>query len=183
MKADNKLKYLTLTGLLAALITVFTAYIAHIPVGVNGTYIHLGDAIIYLAAAILPTPYAILAAAIGGGLADLLTAPMWAPATIIIKSLIVLPFTSKNPKILTKRNLIAPAIALLISATGYYFAEVLLYGKEAAFIISVTANSIQGIGSAAVFYALGGALEKAGVKKFFLTDKQNVSGVRIKRKA
>ena len=49
--------------------------------GFNGGYIHLGDALIYLAAVLLPAPYAMAAGAIGGGLADLLTAPVWAPAT------------------------------------------------------------------------------------------------------
>ena len=165
MKSDKKLRYITLTGLFAALITLFTAYIFHIPVGVNGGYIHLGDALIYLAAALLPAPYAMAAGAIGGGLADLLTAPVWAPATIIIKILIVIPFTSKNPKLLNKRNLIAPVIALLITVTGYYIADVILFGKEAAFLISVTSNSIQGLGSAAVFYIIGAALEKAGIKR------------------
>ncbi|MCR4793300.1 MAG: TIGR04002 family protein [Lachnospiraceae bacterium] len=165
MKSDRKLKNLTLTGLMAALITLFTAYIAHIPVGVNGGYIHLGDSLIYLSAAILPMPYAMAAGAIGGGLADLLTAPMWAPATIIIKILIVLPFTSAKPGILNKRNLIAPVIAMVITVAGYYLADVILFGKEAAFLVSVSSNSIQGIGSAAVFYILGAALEKSGIKR------------------
>ena len=163
MKSDIKLRYITLTGLFAALITLFTAYILHIPAGPNG-YIHLGDALIYLAAALLPTPYAMAAGAIGGGLADLLTAPMWAPATIIIKILIVIPFTSKHNKLLAKRNLIAPVIAMLITIVGYYFAELILYGKETAFLVSVTSNSIQGLGSAVVFYILGAALDKAGIK-------------------
>ncbi|MDE6992480.1 MAG: ECF transporter S component, partial [Lachnospiraceae bacterium] len=54
-----KLKYLTITGLMAAMITIMTAYICHIPTGINGGYIHFGDSLIYLAAAILPTPYAL----------------------------------------------------------------------------------------------------------------------------
>ncbi|MBP8969118.1 MAG: TIGR04002 family protein [Lachnospiraceae bacterium] len=164
MKTDIKLRYLTLTGLLAALITLFTAYLLHIPMGLNGGYIHMGDALIYLAAVLLPTPYAMAAGAIGGGLADLLTAPMWAPATVMIKILVVLPFTARHSKLLAKRNLIAPVIAMLITITGYYLAEVILYGKEAAFVISVTTNLIQGVGSAVVFYALAAALDKAGVK-------------------
>lgn len=165
MKADRKIKLLTLTGLMAAIITLFTAYIAHIPVGVNGGYIHLGDSLIYLSAALLPMPYAMAAGAIGGGLADLLTAPMWAPATVIIKILIVIPFTSHGKSILGKRNLIAPVIAMFITVIGYYIADVILFGKEAAFLISVSSNGLQGIGSAAVFYILGTALEKAGVKR------------------
>ena len=60
----NKIYTLTLSGVFAALITIFTAYIGHIPVGVNGGYIHFGDGLIYLAATILPLPYAMLAGAI-----------------------------------------------------------------------------------------------------------------------
>lgn len=50
---------LTLTGLFAAMITLMTAYIFHIPYGANGGYIHFGDTLIYLAAILLPKPYAI----------------------------------------------------------------------------------------------------------------------------
>ena len=64
-----RMRYLTITGLFAAMIAIMTAYICHIPVGANNGYIHFGDSLIYLAAALLPTPYALAAAAIGGGLA------------------------------------------------------------------------------------------------------------------
>ena len=73
---QEKMRLLVLTGLFAALICLFTAYICHIPLGANGGYLHFGDTLIYVAAALLPQPYALLAAAIGGGLADLLTSPM-----------------------------------------------------------------------------------------------------------
>ena len=89
---NSQVKNLTFTALMAAMITIFTAYICHIPVGQNGGYIHFGDSLIYIAACLLPWPYAMTAAAIGGGMADLLTAPIWAPATIIIKALISIPF-------------------------------------------------------------------------------------------
>ena len=99
---------LVTTGLFAAMITIMTAYIFHIPYGANGGYVHFGDALIYLGAVFLPRPYALAAAAIGGGMADILTAPMWAPASIIIKMLIVLPFTGKESQILCPRNVAAP---------------------------------------------------------------------------
>ena len=74
---NSQVKKLTFTALMAAMITIFTAYICHIPVGQNGGYIHFGDSLIYIAACLLPWPYAMTAAAIGGGMADLLTAPIW----------------------------------------------------------------------------------------------------------
>ena len=111
------------TGIFAAMITVMTAYICHIPYGANGGYIHFGDTMIYLAAVFLPRPYALAAAAIGGGIADLLTAPMWMPATVIIKMLIVLPFSEKNNRLLSTWNIMAPILSGVVSAAGYYAAE------------------------------------------------------------
>lgn len=164
MKKNSKVKYITLTGILAGLITLFTAYFVHIPVGLNGGYVHLGDSLIYVAAAVLPTPYAMVAGAIGGGLADLLTAPAWTLATVIIKMLIVLPFTSKGRKILGKRNIIAPILAFFISATGYYIADYVLFGTVSALIASFSGSFVQSGGSAIVFYIVSTALDKVGVK-------------------
>lgn len=160
----NKTQKLTITGIMAALITVMTAYVFHIPIGVNGGYVHFGDALIYIAASILPTPYALAAAAIGGGLADLLTAPMWMPATVIIKMLIVLPFTSKSGKIITKRNLFATLCAYFISGVGYFVAEYLLFETWAVFWISMGQTLIQSVGSAVFFIVLGLALDKSQIK-------------------
>lgn len=162
---SHKTKLLTLTSLLAACITLMTAYICHIPVGANGGYIHLGDTFIYLAAVLLPTPYALMAAAIGGGLADLLTAPLWAPATIIIKMLLTLSFTSKTSKIINLRNIIAALVAYPITCLGYAFAEMILFGSKAAFWVSVSGNLIQVTGSFLCFVLIGFALDKTGLKK------------------
>ena len=157
--------FITSTAILAALTTVMTAYILHIPVGANGGYIHLGDTIIYLAASTLPTPYACLVGIIGGGLADLLTAPAWAIPTVIIKALIVLPFTSKKATIINKRNLLAPIFSGLITIVGYYVAQGILFGWEASFFTSVGGNLVQAVGSAVCFIILGFALDRAGLKR------------------
>jgi uncharacterized repeat protein (TIGR04002 family) len=163
-KTDSRIYNITLTGIFAALITIFTAYIGHIPVGAHGGYIHFGDGLIYLAAAILPAPYAMAAGAIGGGLADLLTAPAWAIATIIIKALLVLPFTNKGSTILNKRNYIAPIIAYLISNTGYFIAEAVMFGIKTALLSGLTGGLVQSGGSMVFFILLGQALDKINFK-------------------
>lgn len=155
---------ITMTGLFAAMIAVMTAYICHIPYGVNGGYIHFGDALIYMAAVFLPRPYALAAGALGGGLADLLTAPMWAPATIIIKMLITLPFTSKEGRILVPRNIAAPFIAAVLSGAGYFLAEGILFGSFVAPVASLSGSAIQAGGSAVIYFLLAAALDKAHVK-------------------
>ena len=162
---NTKIRYLAITAVFAALITIMTAYVFHIPVPIAGGYIHLGDSLIYLAASILPTPYAMAAAAIGGGLADLLTAPMWTLPTFLIKALITLPFSSKAGKILTTQNKIAPVLAYFISGTGYFLANNLIFHSDVAFFVSFGASFIQSGGSALVFYLLATLLDKMGFKK------------------
>lgn len=161
---SSKVQLLTMTAIFAAFITITTAYVFHIPVPITGGYIHVGDSLIYLAACFLPTPYAMVAAAIGGGMADLLTAPMWTLPTVIIKMLIVLPFTCKSKKIVTTRNMLATLIAFVISATGYYLANTVIFGCEIAFLSSLFGSSIQSGGSAILFIVLGLALDNIKIK-------------------
>ena len=63
MSRKENLHQLVTTALFAAAITVMTAYMLHIPIPTGG-YIHLGDTLIYLAACLLPFPYAAAAATI-----------------------------------------------------------------------------------------------------------------------
>ena len=65
---QNKVKRICITGLMAALIAVATAFIK-MPTGINSGYLHFGDSMIYLAGCLLG-PWASLAAAIGGGIAE-----------------------------------------------------------------------------------------------------------------
>ncbi len=159
-----KIKNLTMAGIMAALITIMTAYICHIPIGANGGYIHFGDSLIYLSAVLLPTPYALAAAAIGGGVADLLTAPMWTFPTVIIKMMITFPFTNKSKRIITPRNIIATVIAYLISSIGYFVAEYLIFETWSVLLVSMMQNFIQSAGSALFFVIIGIALDKSHIK-------------------
>ena len=109
-----------------------------------------------------PTPKP--AAAVGAGLADALTAPIWVIATVIIKSLIVLPFTSKKDKIINARNLIALIPALIVTCVGYYLADRILFGAWGAFAAGIP-NVIQVAANAAIYVIFGLALDAAGFKK------------------
>ena len=160
-------KYLTTSALFAALICVTTAYVFHIPFGANGGYIHIGDTLIYLAAAILPLPYAMGAAALGGLFADLLTAPIWAPFTFVIKALLACTFTSRKHNIVNKRNIVALFVAAIISIVGYYIAEVILFGNAAAAVLSIVSSSIQALGSTILFVVFGLTLDKMKFKNRF----------------
>ena len=161
----TKILNLSLASVFAALI--FMATMIHIGIGVNGGYIHLGDTLIYLCAAFLPAPYAASAAAIGAGLADIASgAVAWAPATVLIKALSALFFTSKKEKVLCTRNVIACIFGAVICCGGYYLAEVLIYGCGFAVpLASVPLNLIQTVSSALLFISAAVIFDRTGLKK------------------
>ena len=161
---NEKVYLLTMTALFAAAITVMTAYMLHIPIPTGG-YIHLGDALIYLAACLLPVPYAAAAAAIGAGLADLLTAPMWVLPTLVVKAIVVLFFTNKGERILCRRNLAAVVIAGLFSPAAYALAGCVMAGTMTAFMPQFLGTLIQGIGSGALFIVIAPALDGVKLKE------------------
>lgn len=170
-KKIRKLFLIALTALFAALTATATAFIK-INTGINEGYIHFGDSIIYLGACILPLPYACLAAAVGGGIADLLSgAAVWAPITAVIKALNVLPFAvmysakiTKNPhKIVNKATASMPVFSAFITVVGYFAAESLMYNFASA-LTSVPFSVIQAVGSATLFWLLGALLDKINFK-------------------
>ncbi len=174
MTNNKKIYRMVLTALCAALIVVFTAFVK-IPTGINEGYIHLGDTFIYLSACLLPMPYALVCAAIGGALADILAgAAVWAPFTAIIKALNVIPFAliytlkaTKNPqKIVNKGTVALPVVSGLITVFGYLLAESILYNFPSA-LTSIPFNVVQAIGSAILFYLVGATLDKMNFKNRF----------------
>lgn len=156
--------YITTTALFAAMIFITTAFFLHIPIGVNGGYVHIGDSLIFLAASILPKPYAICAAVIGGTLADLATAPIWAPATAVVKMLLALLLTNKSSKIIHSRNIIGLIFAFPITILGYFLAEGFLFGNFVAAIPSIPGNFIQCIASCIIYLFLGKTLDRINIK-------------------
>ncbi len=162
---------IVLAGLLAAMVCVATTFL-HIPI-VGGGYVHLGDAVIYLAAALLPTPYAVAAAAVGAGLADLLVAPMWAPFTVIIKGVMVLAFTAEKERLFCRRNALATLLAGAIGVAGYYVAEVVVLwlsggGLATAGVAALAAipfNALQEVVAGVAFVLLATALDRLQIKK------------------
>lgn len=162
MKRES-LRQLTLTGIFTALIFVFTAFI-HIP-SYTG-YVHIGDGFLFLAASILPLPYAMFAGAAGAVLSDCLTGfALWAPASFVIKTVTVLFFTWKKSRILGKRNLFALIAAAALCIGGYYLYEVLLYGNFLSPAYGAIGNFIQAVFSSAVYILAGLALDRMKVKE------------------
>lgn len=172
MKKSN-LKKITLAAIFAALITVTTA-VVKIPIGINDGYVHLGDAVIYLAGCLLG-PYGAIAASIGGALADILVgAAIWAIPTAIIKPLNCIPFiiaTSHYVKHKGTHKIIHPSTVLMtvvsgiITTVGYFIAEGLMFTFESA-AATLLFGLAQPIGSAIVFVLVGFALDKVNIQKY-----------------
>jgi len=165
-----KTKYLILAALFAALIFI-SIYFFSVPNGFGGV-IHFGDALIFIAAALLPLPYAMAAAAIGAGLFNLARVPIWFPFTIVIKPILTLCFNSKSEWILDgKRNIIAPFVACALNTILYFGANWLLFDQYAAMGAFVPLL-IQGLGSIIFYFIIAFALDKIGIKRLMKTKNQ-----------
>lgn len=92
MRNKKSLMKITYTAIFTALILLATS-VLKFSTGLGEGYIHLGDSLIYLSACVLPFPYCLVAGALGGALADIISGyAIWSIPTMIIKALNVLPF-------------------------------------------------------------------------------------------
>ncbi len=166
---NTKTRNLALTGVFAALVTALT--MIHLPLPSESGYVHLGDGVIYLAASILPAPYGIFAAAIGGALADVLSGfANWAPFTFVIKAVNTVPFIlcfkySKNKnKIIFSLSVTAAVISGILTVALYFLASWVLYGSFASAVAEIPGSLVQAIGSGIVYYLMGLAIDSSKIK-------------------
>lgn len=172
-KLKNNIKNICYTGLMAAMITVCTAFIK-IPTGINAGYLHFGDSMVYISGCFLG-PWAFIAAAIGGALSDILAgAPQWAIATAIIKTLNALPFVAVSSvykkktgriRIVNKYTIGITIFSGLITIFGYLVAEGIMYSFPSA-LTSVPFSIVQAVGSAIIFAIAGKILDKIDINKY-----------------
>ena len=151
------------TLIFASAVFVMTLSGAVMPLS-EGTYIHVGDAAVYAAALMLPTPLACIAAAIGAGLGDAVLGSF----TYIIPTLVIKPLTvivCRALSRLSKDKSVSDLIACgagIVTIAGYLVAEMvigLIAGKENAVkesFDSVIFNSVQALASAVVFFIVIG---------------------------
>lgn len=163
MKKDKLLK-MVYTAMFAAMIFALTRFI-QIPVASG--YVHFGDALIYIVALTVGGPWAMLAGALGGALADLTSGfAVYAPATIIIKALIALPFVlvnKKSEKILTPFTALLTIPSGVITVLGYFIADMII--DKAYAVVDIPGNVIQAAGSAVIFIIIAAAFDAAKLKK------------------
>ncbi len=113
----------------------------------NGGLIHLGNVPVLLAAAIFGKKASAISASLGMALFDLMSGwIIWAPFTFIIMGIlgytIGILFEKLNMNIIYKYIIIL-SVAIIIKVTGYYFAEVILYGNFIVPFGSIPGNITQ----------------------------------------
>jgi len=159
-----------------------------VPNGFGG-FIHVGDGLIFLAATILPMPYAMVAASLGAGLMNFTVASPFLPFTLIIKPLLTVFFTNKGKTILNLRNTTAPFAACILNTVLYFFANAILFDGltlqtllrgETSFtrwFVAIQATPgllIQAGGSVVVFFVFAKVLDAIDLKKHMgLHNSQN----------
>ena len=159
---DQKIRLMCIAGIFTAIVFVFTAYL-HIPSHTG--YTHVGDGFIYLAACMLPLPYAMFVGAGGALLADCLTGyAIWAPGSIIIKTVAVLFFSRKSARIISIRNLLALIPAWADCIGGYYLYEALITGNFVAPLSGIPGYITQSVLSSILFVVAGLAMDKLNAK-------------------
>ncbi len=170
-KSNSNTKLIAVTAMFAALVTVTTAFIK-IPTPLG--YSHAGDSIVYLSASVLPAPFGLIASALGGALADLLSGyAQWAVPTAIIKALNALPFmlcalaiknSERNRKIITLPNLLMLIPTSLVTIGGYFVANTIMYDWSAA-LAGILPEVIQAGVGASLYIVLGVGLDSIKFKQ------------------
>ncbi len=171
----ERLHRLCMTAIFAALIFVATAYLPRIPTATG--YVHVGDALVFLAASLLPTPDAVAASALGGGLADLLTGyAVWSPASCFIKGASALAFTARRSRMACGRNAAAIAVAACLCVGGYYVWGAIFVSRSwVAPVAELLPNLMQTAVSSVAYFALAAVFDRIPVLRRALTGRHGRS--------
>ncbi len=162
---DRNLKFLSIASILTAMTVIFSILF---PIPIPSGFLFLGDVFIYLAAILLPKPYAVATAAIGGIVSDiLLSYTVYAPFTFVIKPLLVLAFKNETDRCLSRRNCLAPLLGVLITLGGYFFADWFIGGKLGGYayaLLSLPFNALQAGVSGILFLSVCLIFDKMQLK-------------------
>ena len=147
---------LVFTALMTALVFVAT-YLPHIPIPLG--YAHLGDAVIFLLALLMPRRSVLVAACIGSALADLLGGfAIWVVPTLIIKCVmteLVCRMGRRGTVIASSTSVIvALTLSSLWMAAAYTLAGAVLYASLPAALASAPGLLMEGIVNSIIAFFL-----------------------------
>ena len=146
MYSSFSTREIVFTGLMTALVFIAT-FVPHIPIPLG--YAHLGDAVIFLLALLVPRRPALIAACLGSALADLLGGfALWAVPTIVIKygmAEIVYRIAPQGRAMGQGRIVTALLLSSLWMAFAYTLVGAVLYDGLIAALTSTPGLIVEGI--------------------------------------
>lgn len=171
MKNDNIFK-LVLSALFCALVFIFT--LISVPTPTVGN-VNLGDCMVILSAFLLGDWYGVLASGLGASLCDMANGyAIYAPATFIIKALMVVVIIILKKYIFKKENpffvVICGIFAEIVMILGYLLYEAFVLDLKLGALANIPFNATQGVTNIIVALLLFTALDKIGILKKIRID-------------
>lgn len=161
MKTSENTRNITITALCTTIVFLLT-YMIKIPLASG--YVHFGDAALYMFAAVLDAPFALIAGAFGEMLADIAGGyAVYAPFTFVIKALMAGPFIlirKKSGAVVSTGTVLMALVSGIICVSGYFCCDLLI--ARAYAVADIIPNIIQASGSLVIFTVFGSALERSG---------------------
>lgn len=142
---------IALCGMMAAVIFVAT-WLFKVPMPLAG-YIHLGDGFILIAAVLLGWP-AVLSAAVGSMLADLLAGySIYMLPTFLIKGAVAAVAVFASQRKSQPMQMLYMLVAEAVMIAGYFIADLVIYDWSIA-SADVLGNLLQGLSAVAIWIIL-----------------------------
>lgn len=157
-----KVKNLTMTALMAALVFIGTRYM-QIPIPAMSGYIHLGDSMIFLTVCIIGKKEGAVAGAIGAALADLTSGfAIWMVPTFFIKAIMALIMGILSERSHKTYGWIPGCLAgCVFQVAAYSISAAFMFDKSSG-LAMITGNSVQCLGGFIVALVIFTALHHAG---------------------
>ena len=177
MNTISKTSSVVMTAMMLAIITVSVMFIK-LPIPFTQGYVHLGDAMIFVAVLVLGWKNGAIAGGIGAALGDILGGfAMWAPWTFVIKAVMALilglmtGYALKKKWIMVGRMPLGAVIGMVVSGIfmviGYFVAEGIMYGNWPVAMLGIPWNVGQFAVGLVIAWVITVALQKTPARKFF----------------
>jgi uncharacterized membrane protein len=119
--ADSKTKSVAFTGIMTALVTLAT-FLIQIPIPATKGYFNIGDSIVYVSGLLFGPYVGAFSGGVGSMLTDVLTYPIYAPGTLVIKGVegFVVGILSQRLRLGTLKSKGRRILALTAVTTGSF---------------------------------------------------------------
>ena len=150
----------SLAAIFAALVAASTLMM-QIPVPATGGYINVGDALIFTSALLFGPMIGGVAGGVGSAIADIISYPVFAPYTLVIKGLEGLIAGYITDRKSVGKDLLAWTAGSIVMVLGYFIAEAYIMGLgPASAAVEVPGNIFQVVFGGVIGIPLSRALRR-----------------------